>query len=248
MMKRIILLAICAVLSAISINAQDIITKKDGTKIEAKVMAVSDEIVEYKRANYLDGPTFSVSVLDLDYITYANGDKQKFEDVEALAVEEKGITMGMKYSEYKDLYDAHDYYYDYRDRFSPAGSGIASFFIAGLGQMINEQALKGVGMLAGEIGLVIAGYCVADKVRVTGSTTTVKVNGGSIACWCAALAIDIWSICDAVHVAKIKNLYWRDCQHLTASSCEVKLMPDLAFVPNGQGLQPAAGLSLSIRF
>jgi len=247
-MKKIILLIVCTILSALCAKAQDLMTKTDGSTIQVKILSVSDEIVEYKRANYLDGPTFSISVLDLDSITYANGDVQKFEDVEAQAVEDKGVTLGMKYSEYKDLYDPHDYSYDQNDRFSPAVSGVASFFIAGLGQMINEQTLKGVGMLAGELGFFVAGYFVADKVKQEGNKTTIKANGWSIACWCASLAIDIWSICDAVNVAKIKNLYWRDCEHLISNSCEIKILPDLAFIPSGQGLQPTAGLALSIRF
>ncbi len=247
-MKIILPLAVLLFISAISANAQDLITKKDGTTIDAKIISVSDNIVEYKRSNYLDGPTFSISVLDLDTIRYASGDVQKFEDKEAEAVTEKGITLGMKYSEYKHLYNAHDYVYDYRDHYSPVGAGLSSFIFGGVGQMMNGQTLKGIGMLVGTVGLTIAGFCVCDRVK-EGDKTVLYSNGGSIACWCGALAIDIWSIIDAVNVAKIKNLYWRDCEHLMASrSFDIKLRPDLAFVQTGQGLSPTAGVVLAIRF
>lgn len=247
-MKQIINLAAFIVISAVSANAQDLITKKDGTTIDAKIISVSDEIVDYKRSNYLDGPTFSISVLDLDFIRYATGDVQKFENKEAEAVVEKGITLGMKYSEYKHLYDADDYYYDYRDHYSPAGSGISSFIFGGVGQMINGQTLKGIGMLFGTVGLAVTGFCVGDRVK-NGDKTVLKANGYSIACWCGAAAIDVWSIIDSVYVAKIKNLYWRDCEKLMASHpCDVKLRPDVSFVQTGQSLAPSAGIALAVRF
>jgi len=247
-MKKILPLAALLFISAISVNAQDLITKKDGTTIEAKIISVSDNIVEYKRSNYLDGPTFSISVLDLDTVRYASGDVQKFENEEAEAVSEKGITLGMKYSEYKHLYNARDYIYDYKDHYSPVGAGLSSFIFGGVGQMMNGQTLKGIGMLAGTVGLTIAGFFVADKVE-DGNKTVLHANGWSVACWCGALALDVWSIVDAVHVAKIKNLYWRDCEHLMASrSFDIKLRPDLAFVQTGQSLTPTAGMSIAIRF
>lgn len=247
-MQKIFILLACVLLSSLSLKAQDIITKKDGTAIDAKIIAVSDDIVDYKRSNYLDGPVFSISVLDIDRITYANGDVQKFENVEAQEATSRGITLGMKYSEYKNLYDHHEYIPDPRDHYYPVWSGFSSFIISGVGQIENGQTLKGIAMMVGDIGLVLTGCLVGDRVK-RGNKTVIHANGGTYACWCGALAIKALSVCDAIKVAKIKNLYWRDCESLmTASSCEIKFMPDLTFLPTAGGLQPAAGMTFAIRF
>jgi len=270
-MKKIFISVFCIFLSAFALNAQDtasqvkdsvtvkaqetvssttqdFMTKKDGTTIVVKIISVSDDIVEYKRANYLDGPTFSISVLDIDCITYANGDVQKFENVEAQKVVDKGITIGMPYSEYKHFYKSSDYSRQDGDRFSPVASGVSSFFISGLGQMENDQFLKGICMLVGTYGLVVAGCFVGDKMKRADGTSYIKLNGKSYACWAGALAIDVWSICDAIKVAKIKNLYARDCQKIQASTCDIKIMPDLALASAGQNLKPTAGVALVVRF
>lgn len=58
--------------------AQDIIVKKDGTTILSKVTEVSDTQVKYKKHSNLDGPTYSVNVIDLQCINYENGEIDKF--------------------------------------------------------------------------------------------------------------------------------------------------------------------------
>ena len=41
--------------------AQDLIVKKDGTNVEAKVLEIGEKDIKYKKASHLDGPTYLVS-------------------------------------------------------------------------------------------------------------------------------------------------------------------------------------------
>lgn len=52
---------------------QDIIVKKDSSKVEAKVLEVSKTEIKYKRFNYLDGPLFVIEKGEIAYIVYQNG-------------------------------------------------------------------------------------------------------------------------------------------------------------------------------
>ena len=58
--------------------AQDIITKRDGVDIEAKVLEVTDEYVKYKKFDYQDGPTYNVKTSEILIIRYENGSKDIF--------------------------------------------------------------------------------------------------------------------------------------------------------------------------
>lgn len=162
------------------------------------------------------------------------------------------IALRMAYDDYKDLYDSRDYSHCIGDPYSPAAVGIASFFITGLGQMIIGDGGRGTWMLLGDIALVAAGISVAALTSTKdASGKSVPSTGGSIGlvcCWSAALGLNIWSICDVVKRAKIKNLYYRDCEKLKYSSLDVKLMPDVALVPIGQDIKPVAGMTLSVSF
>lgn len=81
-MNRLMALAIvcCGFASA---AAQDVIVKKDGTTILAKVIAVGDDVVEYKKHSNLNGPTYKVNVDKLLSVNYENGEKDTFESVAA---------------------------------------------------------------------------------------------------------------------------------------------------------------------
>lgn len=59
-------------------SAQDVIVKRDGTTILAKVLKVSPSFVEYKKASNQDGPTYAISVNDIMAINYENGEKESY--------------------------------------------------------------------------------------------------------------------------------------------------------------------------
>lgn len=56
----------------------DIIILKNSEKIEAKIVEVTTTEVAYKRASYIDGPTFTLSISEISSIVYANGEVQAF--------------------------------------------------------------------------------------------------------------------------------------------------------------------------
>jgi len=251
-MKKFIFFCLCVFAATLSANAQDLIVKKDGSVIQAKVISIGEKEIEYKRSDYMEGPTISIEKDVVLSITYANGMKEVFENAKAREISEKGITLRMAYDDYKDFYNTRDYMRSPYDPYSPAGSGIASFFIPGLGQMINGQVGKGALMLGGDILLGVGAIVAAVTMQTKGPDGKVSTSPAGIAvslsCCTGMLALDIWSICDAVKVAKIKNLYARDCQQLMSSNLDIKMFPALAFVPNSQSVKPVPGLTLAIKF
>ena len=79
--KLIALAALCVAGSYAS--AQDLIVKKDGSVIQAKVTKVGTSEVEYKKWSNQDGPQYSIAVADILAINYQNGEKETFENVGA---------------------------------------------------------------------------------------------------------------------------------------------------------------------
>lgn len=77
MKKLMFLLAMsfCAVV----VHAQDVIIKRDATKIEAVIQEVSKSEIRYKNYSNQSGPTFVLSTDEISSIMYSNGDVQVFE-------------------------------------------------------------------------------------------------------------------------------------------------------------------------
>ena len=70
-------------MTAVCASAQDMIVKKDGTVIQAKVMKVGTSEVDYKKWSNQDGPQYSIAVADILAINYQNGEKETFDNVSA---------------------------------------------------------------------------------------------------------------------------------------------------------------------
>ena len=77
-MKIKLLLAFC--LLSIGVFAQDVIIKRNGDEIQAKVLTVSASQVDYKKWSNQEGPTYILPRADIFMIKYANGDKDVFGD------------------------------------------------------------------------------------------------------------------------------------------------------------------------
>lgn len=80
-MKAARLLLIAACMAGSYASAQDLIVKKDGTVIQAKVTKVGTAEVEYKKWSNQDGPQYSIAIVDILAINYKNGEKETFENV-----------------------------------------------------------------------------------------------------------------------------------------------------------------------
>lgn len=77
-MKKAFLLLLAVLCGVMTAAAQDLIVKRDSTKVEANVLEVSTEIVRYKKYSYPEGPTYIVPVKDIAYIRYANGETERY--------------------------------------------------------------------------------------------------------------------------------------------------------------------------
>lgn len=75
--RSLLLLALCPAFAF----GQDLIVKKDGDVIQAKVLKVGTAEVEYKKWNNQDGPLYSIEVSNILSINYENGEKEKFANV-----------------------------------------------------------------------------------------------------------------------------------------------------------------------
>ena len=79
--KLLALVALCV--AGCYASAQDLIVKKDGSVIKAKVTKIGTSEVEYKKWSNQDGPQYSIAVADILAINYQNGEKETFENVSA---------------------------------------------------------------------------------------------------------------------------------------------------------------------
>ena len=141
-----------------------------------------------------------------------------------------GITVYAQYRINKTKYNYHTYSYQKGDPMNPALCCVASI-IPGVGQMICGEPGRGLcflGGFAGSAAFTYAGVAVfatsipasdSEPVKegqmLTGLLMVATGIGGII-------SFDIWSIVDAVHVARITNMAFRD-QNKT--SLDLKLKP-----------------------
>lgn len=61
-----------------AVQAQDVIFKKNGDEISAKILEVGVTEVKYKQFNNQDGPLYTILKTDIFMIKYANGTKEVF--------------------------------------------------------------------------------------------------------------------------------------------------------------------------
>lgn len=68
---------------SVSIQAQDVIVKKDGSTILSKVLEVNTSDIKYKKFSNQNGPTYTINKSEILAINYENGDKDEFSNVPA---------------------------------------------------------------------------------------------------------------------------------------------------------------------
>ncbi|MDE6857747.1 MAG: hypothetical protein K2J33_03300 [Alistipes sp.] len=78
-MKKIIFTIVFAAICG-HVAAQDIILKNDATEIQAKVLTVGNDKIEYRKWDNPDGPTYTVPAADVFIIRYQNGTKDVITD------------------------------------------------------------------------------------------------------------------------------------------------------------------------
>ena len=218
---------------AVSAAAQDFVTKRNGEDIAAIVDEVGPDYVRFRLWDEPDGVTYTMLKNEILMIRYATGRNEVFDQMPSLAVAPM-----MKYKEMAKVYDYRLYQKSLYDRYSPAGSGVASFFIPGLGQMICGEWGRGFAWLGGHVGC----YMLTGISAIAESDTLVLMGIAGL------LAIDICAIVDGVRVAKVKNMYMEDLRKSGYYGLDVDLYPSVNYVRTTSGVQPTAGMTLALRF
>jgi len=77
-MKKLITLFLLMAGMAVAVNAQDVITLKNGDEIKAKVTEISSSEIKYKRFDNLEGPTIVIVKNEVFAINYENGTRDVF--------------------------------------------------------------------------------------------------------------------------------------------------------------------------
>jgi hypothetical protein len=135
-MKKLISTALLAIFSLTLCFSQDVITKKTGEDIQAKILEVGQTEIKYKKFDNLNGPIFTMLKSDVLLVRYENGTKDIFND------EKKSENIFPSFS-INDYYrqgqaDASKYYKGYKQ--------------AGTGTLL-------VGLLSPLVGLIPAIAC-----------------------------------------------------------------------------------------
>lgn len=263
-MKRLTLILLALIVSAASAMAQDIITKRNGEDIKAKVLEIDNTNVKYKLYDEPDGVTYTMRKSEILMIRYSSGRNEVFNTSPAtsygygMAREPiADLRAGMKYKDLKNIYNHKEYVSGVGDKHSPALMGVCSWIIPGLGQMISGEVGRGCGWLGGAIGSsVVMGigsglissavddyyyddYDAAEAKEIAGG---VLIAAGAV----ALLTVDICAIVDAVRVARVRNMYEQDLRKMNYS---FELHPSVDYIRTPSGsLQPTAGLALAMKF
>jgi len=79
---RVFLVLVAVIGFGISANAQDVITLKNGTDINALVQKIGDVEIEYKKFDNPTGPNYTLKKSEILIIRYANGSKDIFSEEE----------------------------------------------------------------------------------------------------------------------------------------------------------------------
>lgn len=257
-MKRIIIGTITLFLSATFVDAQDIITKKDGTDIEAKVLEVNPSDVKYKRFDNLEGPTYSIDRTDILMIRYVNGTNEVFNVEQSSPVQGQDnhrlgndlffasnpelIDVGMKYRDIKRYYNKNDYDALLNPQYSASRAwmnliipGLAQFTMGegGLGCRYLFASLASDLMVGITWGLYQAGEEPCTPIFFTGLIS--------------ALITEIASISNASKVAKIKSLYSSDMVKMY-KGYSFTVAPVLSPTYSPEGFQVVPGLNMRVSF
>lgn len=156
MKKRLFLLSL-VLFGTCMVFAQDIIVKINADEIEAKVVNVNDKEITYYKWENQDGPTYAISISNVLFIRYANGQKDVF-----------STTIENNREETKNANNAsfifrsgQTYYYDGK---TMKGSAYAKFLNANCPEAY-QQYTKGLSVSTAGWGLLTAG-CVFDLFSI----------------------------------------------------------------------------------
>lgn len=239
--------AICPLL------AQDIIVTKEGKDIQAKVLEITENEIKYLDFENQEGPTHVLNKTNVLLIRYQNGKNEVFSnDASPIGDTYKPqpyVSEGMRYRDYKKLYNYRNYTRQFGDPYNPTLSGVASWLIPGLGQGICDEWGRGAAIFGGYVAISL-GWAATIVTTATYNpyNNTYTANPSTLLLTTALLATyNIWNIVDAVHVAKIKNMYYQDL-HGEHANVRLGITPYITYLNTPETSSPALGLSFGMSF
>jgi len=148
----------------------------------------------------------------------------------------------------KQKYDYRTYSFQPGDPYNVNLAGIASYLIPGLGQMISGEDNRGLFFLGGFLAcgtVSIVGTQIESYDTEPWEPREYGNNEVIIAGLIGVVIVDLWSIIDAVKVAKVNNLAYRD-QNKT--SLNLQLQPYINLTYYAQNALIPIGLTLKVKF
>ena len=79
-MKKIIFYSLITICTLANSFSQDMITKKTGEDVSAKILEITNSEIKFKKTDNLEGPIFSILKSDVLLIRYKNGSKDVFSE------------------------------------------------------------------------------------------------------------------------------------------------------------------------
>lgn len=185
--------------------------------------------------------------------------------IAALVSANAQVVPGMKYKDLKDIYNTKMYVPQSTDPYSRFWSGAASWLIPGLGQVVCGETGRGLAFFGADIALSVVGRIGGEKFKnnvnldkdgnfVSYVDESAAKSGAFImvGALTGSVVVEIWSIVDAVKVAKVKNMYFQDLNGRRAA-VDLGFEPYFTLAPSsaavtGNAFKPVAGMSMRLSF
>ena len=147
----------------------------------------------------------------------------------------------------KTKYDYRTYSYQVGDPYNPGVSGVCSFLIPGLGQMFAGEGGRGAAFLLSDLGFTIIYATGYVKATTSISLDSNSTDGAGLMVFglVGMLVVDIWSIVDAVRVAKVNDLAFRDRSRV---SINYKIRPFISSANDFGREKLISGVSFRVTF
>lgn len=115
---------------SLKVYSQDIVVKKDSSRLEVKLLEIRSTEIKYKYFNNQDGPTFIINKNDVAYLVYSNGSKEVFK----IIAEQKQTDLAANYN---DQYKSENNKKDSLGKAAKIGDYISINLDAGI--VVNEN-------------------------------------------------------------------------------------------------------------
>lgn len=221
------------ILSTLNLLAQDVIFKKDGSYIDVRVLHVSNNAILYKPFHSTNDAILSISPTEIEGIQFENGNSYVPSSNSDISASNREMPFPIpSYRSLRGKYALEMYSQYSSDKYNPGLCGLASAILPGLGQGLAQEWGRWLGFFLGSTSLGIICYASNNETVVIFSAIGLAV-------------LDIYSIVDAVHIAKVKNLY---IKNKLSENANLTITPTLMLGNYEAEQSPLLGLSMRLSF